>query len=147
LLLDFNLSANVRLATPRVGGTLPYMAPEQVRLMLGTGPEPDARGDLFSLGVILFELLTGRHPFGPVPTDLPPGELARWLVKRQTMHPSLRRLNPQVDTALASLIERCLAFDPAARLANADELAAALRRRATPWARFLRWTATPPGLL
>jgi tetratricopeptide (TPR) repeat protein len=146
-LLDFNLSADARLAPPRIGGTLPYMAPEQARAFIEPGPEPGPRADLFALGVILFELLTGRHPFGQLPPEITPEEAPRWLLQRQRQRPSLRALNPQVDAALASLIERCLAIDPAHRPASAAVVATTLRWRRTPAARLARWAASPTGFL
>ena len=79
LLLDFNLAADTKLrshaSAALIGGTLPYMAPEHLEALKDGGRVPDARSDLYSLGVILFELLTGRDPFpvhtGPVREILP----------------------------------------------------------------------------
>jgi tetratricopeptide (TPR) repeat protein len=152
LLLDFNLSADPTRAAPHLGGTVPYMAPEQVRAFLKAeaGP-PDldwAQADLFSLGVILYELLTGAHPFGPVPLGLPPAELgADLLALQQARSRPLRSLNPAVGRHLAELIERCLAFDPAGRPASAAELAAGLGRYFSRPQRLRRWAARRAGLL
>ena len=68
LLLDFNLAYDVRSGDrERTGGTLPYMAPEQLDEYIERGAtRVDHRTDLYALGVIVFELLTGRHPF-PIP--------------------------------------------------------------------------------
>ena len=67
LLLDFNLAADTKLrihaSAAMVGGTLPYMAPEQLAAFRDGRTAVDARSDLYSLGVILHELLTGQHPF------------------------------------------------------------------------------------
>src|SRR5262249_55473618 len=66
-LLDFNLAADVSTSPARLGGTLPFMAPEHIGASLASGeqadkaPPPDGRADLFSLGVVLYELLTGSH--------------------------------------------------------------------------------------
>jgi serine/threonine protein kinase len=132
LLLDFNLCADVCWALPRIGGTLPYMAPEQVRALVSLTPHQaalDERADLYSLGVILYELLTGRAPFGPTPLDRPPEETAASLLERQRCGcRPVRHLNPQVDPTLAGVVERCLSFDPARR-PSAAAAAAELRRR------------------
>jgi serine/threonine protein kinase/Tfp pilus assembly protein PilF len=116
MLLDFNLSADVRRGDADLGGTLPYMAPEQLQAMLDTrdaakpNPVLDARADLFAFGIILYELLTGRHPFAPLPTQGTPADLCQQFLdrQRQTIQP-LRALNPTVDRALARLVDQCLA--------------------------------------
>jgi serine/threonine protein kinase len=78
MLLDFNLSEDTKLhrsaSVALIGGTVPYMAPEQLQarpLGLSRG---DERSDLYSFGVILYELLTGRHPFR---LSRPPGSSMR----------------------------------------------------------------------
>src|SRR5262249_5041841 len=132
MLLDFNLSFDEQVAEERLGGTLAYMAPEHLR---ATDPERgldpslvDARSDVFSLGVILYELLTGVHPFGRMPAKLASAEIRAHLLQRQQTGPiPLRRANPHVDLPLARVIERCLAFDPNDRPQSAAELAVALR--------------------
>lgn len=67
MLLDFNLSAGTSLAgsqiDPLIGGTPPYMAPEHLEALLHRTRHDDARSDIYSLGVVLHELLTGRLPF------------------------------------------------------------------------------------
>src|SRR6185312_6087917 len=78
-LLDFNLSADESADGP-FGGTLPYMSPEQLRIGLREEENVqaiDARSDLFSLGVMLYELLAGTHPFGPIPLG-PVDEVGRF---------------------------------------------------------------------
>ena len=106
------------LSTPgMVLGTVPYMAPEQVR-----GEAVDARTDLFALGVMLYELTAGRRPFtGATPADVcssilrdPPGSLA---ALRDDLPPDLDRV-----------IGRCLEKDPRARFQTALEICEALRR-------------------
>jgi serine/threonine protein kinase/Flp pilus assembly protein TadD len=162
LLLDFNLSRLMGPDRGLLGGSLAYMSPEQLRAL---GPEKDdppprdGRSDLFGLGVILYELLTGRLPFGTVPTAAPgpkpPGaEVCQELLQRQQRGPRpLRELNPAVDRDAAQLIERCLAYSPEARPASAAEVAAALRRCLRPlrrvgrWLGRHRWTTAAAGLL
>src|SRR5262249_7808720 len=67
LLLDFNLAEDIKLrsvvSASLVGGTLAYMAPEHLEAFHTGRRSVDARSDLYSLGIILFELLAGRHPF------------------------------------------------------------------------------------
>lgn len=117
LLLDFNLSANSELSRKHLGGTLPYMAPEQLRAMNDSRqPLPGPAADIFALGVIVHELLTGLHPFGPVPVAAPSKDLADLLKVRHQQGPnSLRAVNRRVSRPLEALLARCLALDPIAR--------------------------------
>jgi serine/threonine protein kinase len=151
MLLDFNLSFDERGMDNRLGGTLPYMSPEQ---LLAIEPESgkaaariDGRSDIYSLGILLYELLTGIHPYGPVPLRLSAHELRRCLLERQGRRPRpLRELNSRVDPALAELIERCLAHEPNDRPQRAEELARALRRMLSPIRRMRRWTRLHPAI-
>jgi serine/threonine protein kinase len=127
LLLDFNLSDDHRRAVERFGGTLPYMAPEQIRLLL---KEPgverlDARADLYSLAVVLYELLTGVRPFAEAGADFDDVDAAGppLLARQRLGCRPIRSLNPDVDRESAHWIERCLSFDRDNRPRNASELA------------------------
>jgi serine/threonine protein kinase/Tfp pilus assembly protein PilF len=152
MLLDFNLSADAARQHAHLGGTLPYMSPEQ---LLATDQERqcdpallNARADLFSLGVILFELLSGQHPFGPLPLKLTTQELRKHLLERQRLGASsLRQANPAVDKPLAHLVERCLKYNPNDRAQSAACLAAELRKGLRPWRRAVRWIAHRPRTL
>jgi serine/threonine protein kinase/Tfp pilus assembly protein PilF len=148
MLLDFNLSHDCRDAEQLLGGTLPYMAPEQLRAAgrgAADGTPPDARADLFSLGVLLYELRAGTHPFGPVPVEMGDKQLRALLLERQWCGARpLREVNPDVDRGLGRLIERCLVYDPAGRLGSAAELEAGLRRCLSPARRLRRWAAQHP---
>jgi serine/threonine protein kinase len=141
MLLDFNLSGDEAASHERLGGTLPYMAPEQLRATDREDPGGpyllDARSDLFSLGVILYELLTGRHPYGPVPLNGSITEIRGYLLREQcrALEPVWRH-NGLVDRRLGRLIERCLAPNPADRPQSARELGACLRGHLT-WPRRL----------
>jgi serine/threonine protein kinase/Tfp pilus assembly protein PilF len=132
MLLDFNLAADTKspctAAAALVGGTLPYMAPEALEA-LRTGPQPaDPRIDVYALGLILFELLTGRHPFpirhGPVDEVLPV-----MATDRRGTPPSIRPSNPAVSPATAAVITRCLEPDPARRYQEARQLLEDLQRQ------------------
>ena len=146
LRLDFNLSVDDRRPVWKVGGTLPYMAPEELSALCesrnGDGPPRyDPRSDLFSLGVIVYELLAGVLPF-PVPCNRPLEEIAVQLRQRQVAGPRpLREHNRRVDKRLAQLIHRCLAVDPKLRPETATVLADALRRELTFYRRIRRWAA------
>ena len=125
MLLDFNLAEDVkqRTATERaaVGGTLPYMAPEHIEAYRTCKGRLDERCDLFSLGVILFELLTGRHPF-PLRKGLTKENVVAMVADRQKPPPSLRPYNPALTPAVEAIIRKCLAPLPADRYQKADDL-------------------------
>ena len=93
-------------------GTPEYMAPEQAR-----GADVDGRTDLYAVGCIAFEMLTGRTVFqGPAPGDV--------MMKHvRSPPPSPRDLNPSVPPALEAVVLRCLAKSPRARPQTALELA------------------------
>ena len=92
-------------------GTLPYMSPEQV-----LGREVDQRSDLFSLGVVLYEMSTGCLPFeSRTKTEL--------IVKiAQEEPPSVESLNPRISAGLARIIRKCLEKDRERRYPTAQEL-------------------------
>ena len=149
LLLDFNLSADGEINAWRMGGTLPYMSPEQLRVIAasGVGPvlPPDPRSDLFSLGVIAHELLCGRLPFGPMPQHSTVEEIAEELLARQKAGPrSPREHNPCVDRHVERLLRQCLAFDVDDRPESAKELVKSLRRLLSPARRARRWARNHP---
>ena len=97
-------------------GTVAYMSPEQAR-----GEEVDARTDIFSLGVVLHEMATGRTPFRGSPTSV----LAQ-LVSPDPIPPP-RALNPSISPTLERVICRALEKDKGVRYQTAADLLAALR--------------------
>jgi serine/threonine protein kinase/Tfp pilus assembly protein PilF len=98
-----------------VVGTPEYMAPEQV-----DGEEADGRSDLYALGAVLFEMLTGRSPFQS-------GSPLASAVKNKTESaPGPRTLNPEVPEELSRLVLRCLEKSRESRYQTADDLAAGL---------------------
>jgi Tol biopolymer transport system component/predicted Ser/Thr protein kinase len=96
----------------RAVGTVPYMSPEQVE-----GKEVDHRSDLFSLGIILFEMATGQRPFHG---DSPASVMSAIL--RDTP-PSVTELSTSLPRDLAKIIRRCLVKEPERRFQTARELA------------------------
>jgi len=110
------LSTAMRTRDGIVMGTVPYMSPEQVQ-----GRAVDRRTDIFSLGVILYEMATGRRPFR---ADSAAGLMSAIL--RDEPEPAVR-LRSGLAPALCRVIERCLAKDPKARFQTAADVEAALQ--------------------
>ncbi|MBK7860766.1 MAG: protein kinase [Archangiaceae bacterium] len=115
-LLDFGIARAVdrkfRTRTGELRGKLSYMSPEQI-----SEAEADARSDLFALGVVLYECLTGTHPF-EAETDL---ETLRAVLERP-----IPELPASVPARLKQVVEQALQRDPDARPQQARDLAAQL---------------------
>jgi hypothetical protein len=137
LLTDFGIAATFDEAQQgRPTGTLPFMAPEQVA---GEVQLIDARTDLYSLGVVLYETLTGKLPYqARTPTALREQVLFRPPVPLS-----------DVPSSVEAVVLRCLAKHPADRFGSASELAAALRDTLAPLtsARTLARWARPIGMI
>jgi WD40 repeat protein/tRNA A-37 threonylcarbamoyl transferase component Bud32 len=151
-LTDFGLAKQVQglsnlTLTGQIIGTPTYMSPEQAAGKVDqTGPA----ADIYSLGAVLYCLLTGRPPFQAASTL----ETLRQVMEREPVSP--RQLNGAVDRDLETICLKCLQKEPAKRYPQARDLAADLRRflagepiRARPVGRaerFRRWCGRNPAL-
>lgn len=144
MLLDFNLSSNTALLTTLIGGTLPYMPPEQLGSMMidvaDASLAGDPQSDIFALGVILYECLTGELPFGDRPADVPADTAATLMLERQEAgYEPVHRRNRRVNRGLAAVVDQCLKLAQEQRPRSAEEVAAMLRAQLTGTARLTRW--------
>lgn len=151
VITDFGLARSISLRNSaetadsltggtQVAGTVAYMSPEQL-----SGEKITAASDIYSLGVVLFEMATGQRPYESeriIPSAM----------QRASGHiPSVRALAPDIDRRWESAIERCLQREPSQRFARADEIAALFTRRAWKvprlyWTRR-RWAAAAAGAI
>jgi tetratricopeptide (TPR) repeat protein len=115
-------------------GTLPYMAPEQVK-----GQKPDARADVWSAGAVLYEMSTGKSPFG----DLSRGPLIAAILERDPVSP--RTVNPKISEGLERVILRALQKDPKERYQSAGDLRIDLANLATGTAPIYPKQASAPA--
>jgi serine/threonine-protein kinase len=135
--LDFGLARHVepepgpsdavetRLPVTRPGtivGTLPYMSPEQIE-----GKPLDLRTDIFSFGIVLYEMATGRRPFRG---DSSPALLSSILKDHPT---PVVQVRDDIPFGVGRLIARCLEKDPRDRIQSATEILAELRGYRTAW--------------
>ncbi len=134
LLADFNVSAGRRPDSPsteeRFGGTLKYMSPEHLDAFgpeaLTPPPSVDERSDIYSLGIVLFELLTGKVPWPEPARGMRMVELVRALAAQRKVALAATTDLPGVPAVLYSVIRRCLDPVPGRRYTSAAQLAEAL---------------------
>jgi serine/threonine-protein kinase len=116
--VDFEAPTATMLSTPgQVVGTMPYMSPEQLH-----GEPLDACSDIFSLGVVFYEMLAGKHPFQDKSAA---GTLSRIMLGDPM---PTERFNAQVSPELQAVLNKMLSKEKAARYQSAQELLTDLRR-------------------
>lgn len=131
-LADFGLAFHLDSGESRltqsaaVVGTLEYVSPEQA-----LGRDVDFRTDLYSLGIVMFEMLAGRPPFET------PSTIATLVAHIQRSAPDVRTFRPDTPPWLAQVVKTLLQKDPSERFQNSVEVVAALRRKQVPWRRRL----------
>jgi serine/threonine protein kinase/tetratricopeptide (TPR) repeat protein len=159
-ILDFGLAKLIRPLTDlsttesnvsEVVGTLPYMSPEQVQ-----GRVVDQRADLFSFGIVLYEMATRRRPFA----EADPQHLIVSILHKAPLPPA--SLNPKVSPELERIVLKCLEKGPENRYQSAKEIAIDLRRAVLAdgttlgpssiqlpkgWAKKTAWIAVAMGAL
>jgi len=120
ILMDFGIAKIVggtrHTATGAVVGTAMYMSPEQIK-----GEQPDRRSDIYSLGVTLFEMLSGKPPFDA------DSAMTLMMMHVNDPVPNPRKLNPEIPEALVGIVNKSLEKDPGDRYQTAAQMAAALR--------------------
>jgi serine/threonine protein kinase len=140
LLMDFNLSGNIALSLAAKGGTLPYMPPEQLRVVTladGSAAQYDRRSDIYSLGAVLYEALTGRVPFPIDDAGADQVQIAKRLLVQQQSGPlPIQNLASKVPSSLAAVVEMCLLFHPSDRIQQAHELAELLHSETSLYKRL-----------
>lgn len=134
--LDFGLAQITVLATGVAGGTPPYMAPE---LVLDGKPSSPC-SDVYAVGVVLYEMLTGELPYGHASMGLE--EIQQSWAKKPDVTP-IRVLRKDVPAALDGLVMKALSRDPSTRLATAGAMMEALHVLAGPVAAGLADTVEP----
>lgn len=137
-LADFNISfsSHVVGTTPAAyfGGSLAYMSPEQLEAYDPTHPRQpeslDERSDLYSLGLMLWELLTGKRPFQEPAIDAGWSSLLKQMIQQRSTGASLRdtpqHLPPDCPEHLVTVLQKCLAPAPEERWNSGAELASQL---------------------
>ena len=134
LLFDFNLAhtpnAPEYAQAALNGGTLPYMAPEQLRAFLDPAmwDQVGAAADIYAFGLVLRELVTGVKPETPNPDLSPSRAIQDMHDRRHAMVCSVKQIKPDTPPSLDAIISKCLAFKAVDRYDSAKEVGEDLKR-------------------
>ena len=138
ILMDFGIAKIVggqsHTATGAVVGTAMYMSPEQIK-----GESPDSRSDIYSLGVTLFEMVSGQPPYKA------DSAMTLMMMHVNDPVPDIKKLNPDVPNELVAIINKALAKDPNDRYQTVAQMAAALRNALGSAKTGAHETPMPPG--
>jgi serine/threonine protein kinase len=135
-IMDFGVAASSSGQTSMVLGTTKYMAPE-----LFEGQDVDGRCDMYSLGVMMYELLLGRERFNEVFAEIVRdrhSERLRWMKwhsNESVKAPALAELNPEIPQSLSHIVAKMMAKDPAGRYGSMEDLGRAIKMAFSPKAK------------
>ena len=130
VLTDFGIASLSEADWARKAGTPVYMSPEQVRQAQGEKVKVNHRCDLYALGVLLYEMLTGRVPFQGQDRE------AIWKAIKEELAPSPTKFNPRIPQGVEDVILKALEKVPEERFRTAAEMIRALKEamaEAIPW--------------
>ena len=134
---DFGVAASLTGQTSMLLGTTKYMAPE-----LFEGGEVDARADMYSLGMIAYEMLAGRPRFHEIFADIvrdPHSEALRWMKwhgNPNVAAPPLHEVHPTIPRSLSEIVGKMMAKDRDERFQSMEQLGRAIKESSSPRARL-----------
>ncbi len=135
-IMDFGVAASSSGQTSMVLGTTKYMAPE-----LFEGQNVDGRCDMYSLGMMMYELLLGRERFNEVFAEIVRdrhSERLRWMKwhsNESVKAPALAELNPEIPQSLSHIVAKMMAKDPGGRYGSMEDLGRAIKMAFSPKAK------------
>ena len=148
ILMDFNLASDRLTKHCHVGGTLHYMAPELLKSLVlqhGRRQSLSERSDIYSFGVVLFEMIMGHKPFECIDLMADDHEQARVLVQQQlASERAINLVRRHTTKSMVSVITKCLAYAPENRYQDVGSLCSDLQRQQSWQSRFRRWIRRQP---